>query len=1117
MSKTNMNYNIISKIILDRYIKRISGMDVEGFLIGENPDDRVMAGKLGASRIETGFDGVYRESQENKFESIPSISTTFILNKESKGNLIIYPIGSVFYRVKPTFEQFENYIINYYSQKFGVEFSSVDMITEWLKKNGYNDDVKLPPVYKKIDIDKVIHNGLVIDIEELKKDLDISLADKIEERMNGYCNEIINEAISSLNRTFQLNLISNRKDFNNKVDSIEITNVRPTWNFDIKVQLSEIKEGYRVTITFVNLTEKNDMLGESYSPSIFNSKLKIKGDKDIVFQDIYLDYFISDYRNDVSVKAIPENCSCDFDKAENMIITEHIPIYEQKRLITRDKYNINTSFEKLISEPVENLEYILDEMKQDLKRIESIEFSKVQDKKSEDMIDEFKRDLSLYEEEIFRFKKGIDLIKSNKDVFNSFKYMNLSFKRKLNVNSKSVPGWRLFQIVFIVSMISDLISNDERKIHDKAELLYFPTGGGKTEAFLGVAVFTMFFDRLTGKDVGISAFIKYPLRLLSINQLERVLTVILKAQVIKTEYNISGNDFSVGYFVGGENTPNKITDINKFIGVSQNILNQEYRIIDTCPVCGEKSVNIIFVEKNWRLVHVCDNSKCSQKVLPLYIVDNEIYRYLPTIIVSTVDKLSAVGIKPEFKMLFGQVKKYCKIHGFTYNDRCLECYSSNCNETLNVVTSLNDPIPTLFIQDELHLVRESLGTFASHYISFIDYFSRKLVPKEHRKNIKFIGATATIAMYKNHLWNLYHKDGRRFPAAYPSSENLGDFYSEIDKNDISRIIVGYAPYGRSITDGVWQSTMLFREIVSDMMNGYKEWHKDIVKLGFNGDEEELKNILNDYWISINYNNTKQDSLELFNSFQNQANNYLGYKNINQFNIDKMTGDDTFQDVRKILFDIQATKDKRQCINLILATSTISHGVDEDSFNQIYFFGMPNNNAEYIQAYSRVGRKYTGIVIDIIRLARERDKSYLKNFKLFHEYKDVLTESVPINRWAKNAVFSTFPGILNAFLIQKVNPLVKAKDVKNALLNGDLKKQDVINILSEAYGCNDKEKLSEVYREAIKDEVNMIFDGFINDIHGTSNTSEKISAYSIGKKKPMISLRDTEEQVIISLK
>jgi superfamily II DNA/RNA helicase len=127
-----------------------------------------------------------------------------------------------------------------------------------------------------------------------------------------------------------------------------------------------------------------------------------------------------------------------------------------------------------------------------------------------------------------------------------------------------------------------------------------------------------------------------------------------------------------------------------------------------------------------------------------------------------------------------------------------------------------------------------------------------------------------------------------------------------------------------------------------------------------------------------------------------------------------------------LFDIQSNRGNLESTNILLATSTISHGVDEDSFNIMYFFGMPNNNAEYIQAYSRTGRKYTGIVIDIIRLMRTRDRSYLKNFVVFHQNRDDLVEAVPINRWAKNAIYSTLPGLLAALLMQYYT-VVNGKD------------------------------------------------------------------------------------------
>ena len=1114
MDRVKKNYNIIANDLINKYCERISGEDVDEYLIGEDPDERVMTGKLGVSRVTKSFDNSYKENNENRYDSIPSITVTVIISKKSSGSLKISPLGTLYYRVKPTYEQFEKYILELYSKKYNLSFDNIDAIKKYLDRTGVNDDVKLPIAYKKIQIEKYIEDGILVDINELIKSKSLSLKPQIDERLEYIVNEIINESIGGIDKGFRLSEISNKMTFNSKVDALNYESIVPNWNFDVRLEMSEIKNGYRISVTFVNLTEPSTRLGTSYSPSIFNTNIKIKGTEGVIFNDIPLEYFVSDYKNNVIVKAIPENCSCDFDEIDNTIFTEHVPIYKQSRLITKEKYSEYTSFNKLIEDPILNLKYILSEMKLDYRRIKNDEYTEFN--KNQEMKKEFNKDLSLYKEEIDRFESGILLIEKYENAFKSFKYMNETFSRKLNKHSKVVKGWRLFQIVFIVSMINDITSENNSKLRDIAELLYFPTGGGKTEAFLGAVVFTMFYDRLRGKSIGISAFIKYPLRLLSINQLDRVFIVIMKAEAIRKEHNIPGEEFSIGYYVGGDNTPNKIDDINKFRGVPVETLNNEYRVIDTCPVCGEKNVDIVFVEQQWRLVHVCNNPKCDQNELPLYIVDNEIYRYLPTVIISTVDKLSVVGLQSTFKMLFGQVKKYCRLHGFSNNDKCIEVYNANCNEVLKDVPALFDPVPTLFIQDELHLVRESLGTFASHYLSFIDYYCRELLPQDQKKKIKFIGATATIAMYKNHLWNLYHKEGRRFPAAYPSTKNEGDFYSEIDKNDIARIIVGYAPYGRFVTDGVWWSTTLFRKVLSDIMKDSINYLDYINSLGFEGDVGELSKILNDYWISINYNNTKQDSLDLFNAFQNQANNFLNQNKINIFNINKMTGDDSFQEVRKILFDIQAAKNKEDCTNLILATSTISHGVDEDAFNQMYFFGMPNNNAEYVQAYSRVGRKYTGIVIDIIRLARERDRSYLKNFKLFHEHKDSLIEPVPINRWAKNAIYSTIPGLISALFIQRYNPLLKAKDVKKAINNKEITKDEFIKILIESYGCNENEKLSEAYIKIIHDEVEQIFDGFINNSDVMKRTVEQISLCSIGFKRPMSSLRDTEEQIIINL-
>ena len=356
------------------------------------------------------------------------------------------------------------------------------------------------------------------------------------------------------------------------------------------------------------------------------------------------------------------------------------------------------------------------------------------------------------------------------------------------------------------------------------------------------------------------------------------------------------------------------------------------KLILKCPYCGEKHVNLRFNKDTWKLEHVCDNPECPITVLPLLIVDNEIYRYLPSLVVSTVDKMAMLGTTNDFRMLFGQVKKQCSIHGFSSGSKC-SCSACNNKNALRPVGLLKDPIPTLFIQDEMHLVKESLGTFDSHYESFLNYYAKELVPASQRKQIRFVGATATISMYKEHIRNLYHMTGRRFPCEYPSAKTGEDFYSYTDTNDVTRILLGYAPYGRSITDGMWESVYIMRLVVYKMISDLNASYTEICQAGFSGSLEEYKEMVYDYWIELVYNNRKQDAMELENAFQNQGNNYLEAKGVPKFVIEQMTSDVDFQTVRQTLFNIQANRHNFESTNLLLATSTISHGVDEDSFGR----------------------------------------------------------------------------------------------------------------------------------------------------------------------------------------
>lgn len=1130
------NYNIMADYIVSKYIERVSGSDIGNTFVDEDPAERVMVGMLAENRVDDSFSGGYVENNSTRFESVPSISLSFVVKKNPTGVLNICPQGLLFYSVEPDYQKTVEYLLTKYREKDNFHYESIDQLCERYPEEKFY----LPLTYKKISIADVMGDGIQIHLDGLPGRA-FHLEDQINERLSELSDRIANEiAIIQADRVTFFDF-ADETAFMLKT-AVREEKVQPRWNIDIYCTVIDEGECLRFLLQMVNKTPVEGKKNIGYLPKVFNAGMLIRGNEGILFQDIKLDYFKSSYKEHSLVYAVSENTSARYIPEENAICTDNIPKYYQMRLKTKDDYNQYITFDNLIADPIGNLTFIYNAMKNDYSSCEaelrSTSFT------SDVAKEKFVEALREYQREINRFKNGIDQIKYNDCVKRAFLYMNQTFRYKLEGEHRTIVGWRLFQIVFIVSLICEVIRSeypDDTTIAEVdievANLLYFPTGGGKTEAFLGVSVFTMFFDRLRGKNDGISAILKYPLRLLAVQQLDRVLAIVMKANIIREQSDdlCLTNPFQVGFFVGKSNTPNKINAFEMLsdrgeIGKSkslilesdQDTLNDYYRFIDTCPCCGKKMVNVRFNLDTWKLEHICDNPECKIGVFPLLIVDSEIYRYLPSIVVSTIDKMAMLGTSNEFRTLFGQVKKRCRIHGFSSGSNCT-CDACKNRNTLETVGLLKDPIPTLFIQDEMHLVKESLGTFDAHYESFISYYAKKLVPQSQRKQIRFIGATATISMYKEHIHNLYHMAGRRFPCEYPSVKSGEDFYSYTDKNDITRILLGYAPYGRSITDGMWESVYIMRLVVYRMIQSFEEGYKEICANGFDGTLEQYKDMLYDYWIELVYNNRKQDAMELENAFQNQGNNYLEAKGVPKFVIKQMTSDIDFQDVRKTLFDIQANHKNHESTNLILATSTISHGVDEDSFNMMYFFGMPNNNAEYIQAYSRTGRKYTGIVIDIIRLMRVRDRSYLKNFVVFHQNRDDLVESVPINRWAKNAIYSTLPGLLAGLIMQYYtvqvgeDNLYSVVKVKKLLTEGAIDIEDAIDKLIAIYGCNPQEKLSLSYEETIREEVTNILTGIRNgNFDKNEFLSDSIAKFSRGKKKPMTSLRDTEEQIEIKI-
>lgn len=1138
MIVNNKNKEIFSQQIVSDFIDKVTGNNIDR-LVGSDPNDTFFVGKLTTAEENSNIDSKL---------FIGQIGVEFLIENEKLNDLTlnISPRGDFYYRVNPTLQEQREFI----EKEFAKSNSSERLSIEEIKKEFVDKEedkkkfsYEIVQAYNKFSINNKFDIDLKItDIYDKKskygrKDFNNIIKNKMDKELSKILNK---ENISIMRRKVTLDDVHNENTWNRFINT-QNEKIMPKWNFSIIVEIKPYSNvNSKVSIYLINTTKmdedsgkelktkKNILRGKKLITTLFNANLniEIKGANLI---PIELKYFEDDYKYNKYVDALGNNCSVNIKKkAQNYfrIETSNIPIYIQKKLKTKD--SISVKFKELSEDPTKILNNIYLEMQKELK-IYNQSFKKRKNTLTDKGKEQFLTEIQSFEFEIARFKNGIDKINNFEIIKKSFKYMNKAF----DMNSKGYDSWRLFQIVFIVSLIPDVcvceygekLMGETCKIDD-VDVLYFPTGGGKTEAFLGIVIFTMFFDRFRNKDNGVSSIIKYPLRLLSVQQVQRVADIIAKAELIRKKDDLLKDKgvFSLGYYVGDSNTPNKIEkkliDILKYS--TQKELNDKYKIIEKCPFCGSKNIDIVFNEDNLTLQHICKNEHCtSDGRIPLYIVDREIYRYLPTVIISTIDKIAAISYQPNFRNILGEVKYKCSIHGYTSKEKCTESEICSANLSELDIVNIKDAAPTLLIQDELHLVRESLGAFDSHYETLFQYVIKNLT--KSKKKIKIIGATATISSYEYQLKHLYGKNGIRFPCETPNiNEN---FYSYIDETEINRTIIGYAPYAKAIIASVAYSMKYMKEII---WSYYKNPQKMIDIKGMNiSSEEEVFEILKDYWFLLEYNNVKQDGNKIIGAINTPINEELKEEQIQLFDYRKMTGDDTFQDVRQVLFEIENTKDVFNSFNLICATSMISHGVDADRFNNMIFFGMPGNTAEYIQAYSRVGRKYPGIVIVILRPTRSKDMSYLRNFVKFHEFKDILVEPVPINRWANKSINKTLPGIIQGIILNYYENLLgkeygsfyKMNNVKKAIIDNRISKEEMIQHVLRSYRCiledNKEIDVAKQYKQIIEEEINKLFEKIIYMNFSNTDTFEKGINIILGEKV-MKSLRDSEKQVIIAL-
>lgn len=760
-----------------------------------------------------------------------------------------------------------------------------------------------------------------------------------------------------------------------------------------------------------------------------------------------------------------------------------VPITETPRLVPRSVVRAPPRFDTLSKDPCPTLELL----RQDMLRYHQDEWLR----KVESLVGSERREAEVardgFLEEIARFQRGIELLSDPQYpiVQRAFGLMN----EAMRAVAKGYSEWRLFQIVFIVSQIPALAGREYPELRsaedDSVEILWFAAGGGKTEGFLGLILWQAFFDRLRKKTVGLSALVRFPLRLLGFQQFGRIGRALAAAELIRVREGLGGARFSLGFFVGSQVTPNSVND-EQHARYQRNGVPSELQLSAKCPFCA--SPVALRYNTALRLIeHWCESAACAggQVRLPIYVVDQDIYRFLPTVVVSTVDKLAQLGQNQKFGNLLGRVTAVCPHHGATFDgidkQRCEAAAETaqtkgpnKCGDDTILCGPFHDPGPALLVQDEMHLLAEDLGAFDAHYETAAAQISRSLGLDPW----KIIGATATIEDYAEHAWQLYLKKARRFPAPGPASDD--SFYYKRDNDLVGRIFVGVLGVGRKHTPIVSRGlTLLYWEL-----QAFRELTRSNPALACRRyslrdlDRQSLEWLTFLYELPLTYVLTRKGSDQVAEAIESRVKKELdevapnhGELLIRTFN----SGVDVSEMMTAMatIENDDPSGNPADRVRGLVATSIIGHGVDVDRFNVMVFAGFTRLVAEYIQASARVGRTYPGISILAVTPQSERDRSIFDRFGKFHEYLDRLVDPSAVNRWSTPALQRTMPGILAGYLMSVAaaeigQTLWSVEAVQDVLgrpgadaLNGD----ETVRWIEAAYGASNAP--SPHYKEILR--------------------------------------------------
>lgn len=568
--------------------------------------------------------------------------------------------------------------------------------------------------------------------------------------------------------------------------------------------------------------------------------------------------------------------------------------------------------------------------------------------------------------------------------------------------------WRPFQLAFVLMNLPPLADRTHPR-RSTCDLLWFPTGGGKTEAYLGLAAYILALRRIRAPlpghraDGGVGVLMRYTLRLLTVQQFQRATALVCACEFLRVNEEAWGDEaFSVGLWVGTNATPNRYSNADSYWGDGAKEVLQKWREdkpvrggtpaqLLSCPWCGaplgpgeyeaddhRERVRIFCSDDD------CDFAPANQWGLdgiPAHTVDDQIYRHPPSVIIATVDKFAQMAWNGRIQSLFGSVQRRCDRHGYISTG---ESHPSRHHTdrkrgwpAAKVVDVAPFEPPDLVIQDELHLISGPLGTLVGLYETAVDALAS---PEEQgqRHPPKVVASTATIRRADHQARSLFDRSVMIFPPAGLDSTDSWFGVEVPSEDEPGRLYLGVFAPGRSV------KTALVR-VYATLLSRSKRLHESDPDAG------------DAYMTLIGYFNSLRElggavrlaeddvpsRIRVLARSQEEFTHRLLYER------HELTSNKTAEEVPKILSSLERhfpageSSSGKYPVDVLFASNMISVGVDIDRLGLMVVNGQPKTTAEYIQATSRVGRRTPGLVVTVYNWTRPRDISHYERFRSYH--------------------------------------------------------------------------------------------------------------------------------------